>query len=579
MADKQPKPIVLEGSQLGWVTDYTSQNVPVDGAPGQYKFSFGVSPYRPGKRGSISPAEIFGGAGFTDTGSKVNTLPRAVANDINFTTSRSAVLLGGAATVAPRVVLFDNTNSQTSFHDITPVANFTTLPTTGFWGEDIIYYPSLNGSLSGGGTYADFAYYTWNDSANGYIGQYQFGTTTYIDNFMGSGTPTLASGSASTLQAAVPHPGCVGADKIAYWCNGQYVASYDGTIDQSGANGTFNSYALNLGAGWIAVDVCEYPGYAIAVLIVKLGTTYQPSSTNYATEARVVIWDGFSLDFNQLYKLDDWYGTTLFTVQGTLFAWTQGLNGTTKAKYLPVNASEFVTVWEALTSIVGNAPLPNQVEYFNNLILWPGDTTTNEIFALAPNPDGSWGLHTPYYATAGTGLNDITQCGFLKNINSNILFLGFKGAASGTGAGITGLFGDGSSNSSLVEGLANFKMQFRSIVYYPGYKQTIAYIKAYFYQFDGDTSMYISLLPQKSLYAEDGSGNPIGDVLAWTIDDAHHPNIGTTLTASTRELARSTIASDVSNFWLILRFTNSDPTATAPIIDRLEIYIENVDNP
>jgi hypothetical protein len=580
-ASKEPKPIVIEGHEFGWITDYANQNTPADGPEGSYKYSFGVTAIRPGKRGSLAPAEIFNALSFTDAGNATNTLPRNIASDLNFTSARSAAILGGGTTIAPRVVVYDNTNAEGSKHDISAHAgnNFNTLPNTGFWGEDIVAYPAYADSV---GVNKNFYFYSYNDSAQGDIGRLDPTGPTYVDAFMSGGGGSAPAGAAN-LQAGVPHRMCIGNDRLLYCTNGQYLATYDSTTDQSAASGTFNAQALFLGNNWVAVDVQPGPpGYAVAIAMVKMGANYQ--SPGYQCEAKVALWDGFSLEFNLVYDVNDWFIGSLKVIDGITWAFTQGLNNTTKAKYLNPFSGHFQTAWEAPTSIVTAAPLPNQVEYFNGAIMFAGDTTANMVFALVPTQTG-YALHTPYYLSTGT--STVTKTGFLRNINSNQLYAGVTGGGFNPGGGIMGLYGDGASNNNIVTSLTNGKVQFRSKTYYPGYRATIAKMKAYFWMFDGNTSMSIFILPQKTLYSEDGNGNPAGNVLfsggtnqGWVINQTNHPNIANTLTASTSEYGgASVLATDISNFWIIIRFTNTSASATPPILDKLEIYLEPVDKP
>lgn len=566
--ENKPEVIVIENLELGWISDYVGQTIPLDGAEGQYRNSFGMTTVRPGKKGHIAPSEIFNNLIFTDIGPVINSLPRAICLDTGLVTYKSFSLLGGGASnLKPRIVVSDNTNSTSSNHDITATNTFnTTVPSTGFWGEDIIFYRAYADSV---GTFKDFAFYSWNDSVSGDIGRYDIGANSYIDDFM-SGTTggNPAPSGAAKLTGGVPHRMCEAPDKIVYITNGQFIASYDSTTDQAAASGTFNPKALDLGSGWMAVDVQPYQN-DVVIAAIKIGGTYQNPSA--ASQSRVILWNGSDLDFTQVYEMNDWWIGSLFPLGGSLFAFTQGVNGTTKAKWLPLGSAEFEIIWEAPITIVGGAPKPNQVEYFNGMIQWAGDNSTNMVFGLIQTNKG-WTLHTPYYLSSGTGT--VTQAGFLKNINSNQLYVGVNGFK------IIGLFGDGNSNGSIVASQSITKVQLRDRIRELPYKATIKKIKVIFSSFGSDSSLFISLIPNYSPYSEDGSGNPVGDKLAWTISTANHANITTTLTASTSELGgRATIATDISIFWLNIRDTNSSVTATPPIIKRLEISIEPPEKP
>jgi hypothetical protein len=567
----QPKPpkretVTIGSHLLGWISERVNSNVPLDGQDGQYRYSYGMSAVRPGKKGHIAPAEIFASASFSDVGNAINSLPRAVVSSSDVANIPNAVpnsymMLGGAASKAPRFVVTDNTNTVTSHHDVTAVNNFSTLPSTGFWGEDACFYPSVNGSV---GSNSDYVFYSWNDSAHGDVGQYDVANNVYDDDYM-STVPT----GAAALSFGVPHRMCVGPDRIMYVTNGQFLASYDGTSDTTDANGLFNPQALDLGPGWMAVDVQPYGQEYVAVAAVKCGTKYNVPS--YATESRVIMWNGSDLDFSQLYSVDDWFIGCLVSIEGQLVAFTQGKNGTTKAKTLPQWPPYFQTVWEAPTAAVGGAPLPNQAELFNGMVVWNGDTTTNEVFGLMQTQQG-WALHTPYYLSKGSGT--LSQAGFLRNLDSNYLFAGI----SQSGFSVVGVPGDG-TGESIIGAQALSYAEFRTRVIELPYKATVIKLKAYFSSFGSDSSVLISLIPNYTNYSQNMSGLPANDLLSWTISAATHPRAATDMTASTSEYGSGRLIPNVSKFWINVRNLNSSVSATPPILQKLEFVIEEVDKP
>jgi hypothetical protein len=238
---------------------------------------------------------------------------------------------------------------------------------------------------------------------------------------------------------------------------------------------------------------------------------------------------------------------------------------------LPANPPNFDTVFEVPTSYVGPAPLPNQVEYFNSLIMWA--SSTFQVFGLMQTKDG-FAPHTPYYLSDGqfTSVN----VGFLKNLNGNILFAGFQ---SGNGFEIIGATGDGTGNSVIQSLGTGPYIEERSAIIDVGYRVNIKKAIAMWSNFGSTSSAYISLIPNRTPYSLDSNNHPVGDVLGWTINTTNHPRITTTFTSSTSELAKNQIANDMQEFWINIRYTNTDKSAPPPILRSLTFICEPTDKP
>lgn len=578
MADEKKVPlpkqeiITIEPQLGGWISDFIGSAIPNEGQPGQYKYSYGMSAMRSGKGGHIGPAEIFNNFTLTDASHYFNSLPRSLDIDTSQVPNTEWYMLGGLSGTAPRLVMAQS-GAVTGFHDISAINNFTTIPSTGtgFWGEDVLFY---TGTLSN--ATVRMILYSWNDSGTGAVGFYDIDTASFVsDDFFST---TYFSGKARPT-VGVPHRMCVGPDKIVYMTNGEFLASYDCTTDQAGANGTYNPQALDFGLGWVSVDVQPYGQSYTATAIVKTGTGYvKPTATSEACEARVVLWNGSDLDFSQLYLLDDWYVNSIKIVDGVFYAFTQGKSGTTKVKVLNIFLNKFETVWEAPTSVVGNAPFYNQVEWFNDMIQWAGDGTTNMVFALQQTQTG-FALHTPYYLHDGNGTVPFQHIGLLKNVSSNILYAGVN-RATGSTYGVAGAYGDGTSNGFIVgsKTTAGALTHMSRLIQFP-YRCTVRKVKAFFSQFGASSSATVSLVKGRTNYSNN-SGAIGSDVLNWNISSTTHPKAATLLTASTSEnpATPSTIP-DVTEAWLNVQPTNSSVSATPPVVRRIEITIEAVEKP
>ena len=560
--------ITIEPPMNGLISEYSPIANPIEGGQGQYRYSFGASPVRPGYKGHLAPAEIFNSTVVTDSSSYINSLPRAVSVDNTQSTPVEWYMLGGLSGTAPRLIQVSG-GAVTADHDISAVNNFTTIPTqgTGFWGEDILFYEGTVSSST-----VRFILYSWNNSATGGVGLYDVEDSSYVsDNFFSS---SYFSGFSNPLPN-VPHRFAVGYDQTVYMTNGQYVTNWDCTSDQSATNGTYDDKFIDVGLGWIATDIAAYGGQYLAVAAVKTGGKYiSPSSATEACQARIFLFDGQSAQGPaQVYDLDDWYVSSLYVKNGLLYAFTQGLNNTTKVKMLPFYPPAPSTIFELPTSFIGNAPLPNQVEWWHEMLTWVSPNQT--VFSIQQTQTG-YACFTPYYVSNGQAGG--MGVGLLKNINGNYLFAGFQ-ASNGTAYTIRGAKGDGTSDS-MISTLApsSTYIEFRSRLIDVGYRATIVKMRAYFSNFSSTSSLYISLLPNRTAYTLDVNNNPTGDALKWTINTTNHPLVATNFTASTAEKGSISIP-DISQFWLNFKFTNTSTSATPPILRKLEITIQETTKP
>ena len=549
----QPKPntkqamIAIETPMGGMISDYWGYpSNALQGRQNQYTVAGGTSIFRKEKIGHIAPVEVFNSGSIADTSSYINSLPRAVAVDVSVSGGNYYFMLGGLSGIAPRIVYGTPSGGITTKRDITAGLgnNFTTIGTTGYWGEDIIFYTGSQSS-----TQIPMIFYSWKDSGTGHVGMASLsaGTPTFVsDDFLST---TYFTG-IDNPKGGVPIRLCEGPDKILYFTNGQYIGSYDGQATATYTNGIYNPYALNLGVGWVAVDICKYQNY-IAIAAVKTGTGY--TTNTIKSESRVILWDGASLDFNYMYDADD-YRITALSNQDFLYAFTQGRNGTTKVKYLPIayGVSKLATLYESSTSIISTSPDPRSVDLYNGNLVWGNGSisTRYPINALVFGQNG--GVHQPYDANNGT--NEATSIGLLSNIDSDRLYIG--GNFSGT-YGIYYLDGSGGYLTSSF---------FRSGLMELPYRSTIDKIKVYFSQFTTDSSVIMSLY---------GSQTSSTDLLNYTTSSLTHPEA---ITFKACTLRMGSIA-DISDFWISMLFNHSTISKNAAIIRRIEIYYSIVDKP
>jgi hypothetical protein len=547
----QIKTLTLEAQMGGWIPDlWGVPGAALQGQPNQYTLGPGISLLRKEKLGHIAPAEIFNVGGITDGSSFFNSLPRAIAVDVTQSPNNYWYILGGLGGTAPGVVKASATGT-TSRRDITATSgnNFTTLPGTGFWGEDIIFY---TGSQSSAATPGIF--YSWNDSGNGAVGYYNINTASFVsDNFFsGSDGGSYFAGSGINPVKGVPHRFCEGPNKILYMTNGQYVLSYDGNVAGNG-NGTYTNKALNCGFGWICVDIVKYQNF-IAILCIKNGTSF--NSFTAQSECKVLLWDGTNAGANATpnfsYDVQDFYATALFN-SDFLYCFSQGRNNTTKIKYLPIayGVSKFQTLYENSTTSIGNAPDPRSIALYNGNLVWWG-TSPNTASVLSCYIPGV-GYHEPFFADDGSVTS--TTVGMLSNNQSNKLYIGMK---AGTTYEVQYLDGTGGYEKNV---------SFRTGLIELPYKSTIRRINIYFSQFSSNASVVASLVRDYN----SGASLPGGanDLLNYTITTTTKPELVNALQTSIIQTI-----TDVSSFYLNFYFNHAAVSNTAAIIRKVEVEYE-----
>src|SRR3990167_8893638 len=389
--------IIIDGQALrrGLYSDRvglaTSQETPA----GYYVRSNGVDLHRVGFEGHITPAQTFSAGSISNAA--INSLPRAVAVDISASTPNVYWLLGGLAGTAPRIVkIISDAYSATSVTIASDAGdNFTTLPSTGFWGEDIVIYKVVGTA---------YVFYSWNDNDDGDVGRMTLAGASNDDDWMS----TEPDSGGAKLTAAVPHRMVEGANGKLYITNGRYVAEFDGT---TGTDGVFDASAYDAGLGWVTTDVRRFGDYLV-IASIKTGGAY--IKTLFSTESRVAIWDMNEPGLGRVYDVQDNFLSAVFPVGGRLYAFTEGRNNTVKVHRFPSENQEFKVIWES--AVYTSSPDPRSVDVYKGLLVW---SSAGNILALDLETEG---IHQPFLANDGT--DDVTTIGFLKNIDQSKFSLG-----------------------------------------------------------------------------------------------------------------------------------------------------------
>ena len=535
--------ILIEKLMGGFASDYQYNNTfAVEARSDQYTNSNGVSLLRNGRMGEMAPAELFT-TNYGDGSTNINSYPRSMTPDVT-TSGKTYTITGGLSGTAPRLVEFEsavNANSPISLASTASHGghNFTTMPSTSFWGEDTAIY-----SYQQAGTPVRALFYSWQDNTDGDIGRLTINSTlgsigTADDDYIST---TATGGSTSGVVTGVPHKFAEGADLILYMTNGQYICSIDGT--GSGVP-TVNYQALNIGAGWTAVSIRSYKNY-IAVACVKSSTN---GVFNYESINKVLLWDGYSPDPNFVYEIQDSRIGAIFVAEGNLYAWTAGKNNTTKLWIF--DGSSFKKVTEALTSVIGNPPSHEKIDYYRGGLVWASGSLSNtpdkQVIYYGQLNSRSKGIHIIAQNSNGTNTSGISV---LKNLQQSSL----------TVAGLydtTYAFQGSASDSYLISS------KLRTRLFVLPHRSMIKKFTVYFSQFGTGASVTLSLFKGK---VSDTTGGA-DDLLNKTLTAS---SLGTGITS----FSWDTFIDDIDTFFMTVTFDHASVTNTAAIISKIEIEVE-----
>jgi len=395
--------IIIQNLFKGVAKNYASGPTnAIEGKEGEYSRTSGIDFFREGFVGHMTTAQIFGTA-VTDSGSALNSLPRAVAVNADassFTTPiRAFFILGGLSGTGPRIAFMRlDTDLVTGSDDIAAHSghNFTTLPTgTGFWGEDIILY-DINGTK--------FLLISYNDNVDGDVARIDISGSSpaSIDSDFMSTSPA----GAASLSNNLPHRMVEGPDKILYITNGQYLNAFDGFI---GTNGTLRTQVYDAGAGWTIVDLRVDKNFLV-VYMTRDGSDARPT---FSGVSRVAYWQPGEIGQGIVYEQDDFFVRSGFEAFGSALVFSSGKNQTIK-----LSTPQGTVLAEAPVGQYGTPPQPSSIETYQGNLLWiPGDSISAFVCQY-----GGGGFHVPYLVNDGS--NNATAIGVLRNIQDNKLYVG-----------------------------------------------------------------------------------------------------------------------------------------------------------
>lgn len=501
------------------------------GGPGQqYGQSTAISLFRLEKMGHISPGDVFG----VISDSKITNLALNAAVDSGsnawYILKNGRVLVGTATSITSN---YDPTlNGTHNTHTIATTRN-----------PDILLMKDL------ASTPVEWVIWSYEDNTDADVAIMKVDGTSEDDDWFSS-----RSGSA-VLKKGVPLKLALGADSNLYVTNGSEVKQ---VVITGGLASATLGLTLSLGPGWIASGIAVYKNY-IAILAYTAVTGFTGITRGLC---RVFMWDGINDSFQFAYDIQDNYANGIFFDGNKLTVLTNGRNNS--SKLWEFNGSNFEKKFESTLIGTSSNPIQGSLESYQDGLLIAGNTKHVYNFL-------SGGFHDRAIATDGT--NEATDIGFVKNLYQGQLYMGV--AISGPAYKI--YYQDSFSRYYTP---ADFRTQLftravsgrRTVPL--GYKNTITRIRIFFSQFGTGASVLLSLFNNYDTFGVGGSNDKLNltiDTDTGTANSARHLAIP----AGTNEVDITDHAiTDISAFYMNIRFNHASVTNTAAIIRAIEVYVE-----
>ena len=567
-AKPQPNPGATPGTQIvsiqtpfdGWVSSVIEANnlsggnhygAAVEGneegltgqTKNQYSESDGVTLFRNERLGHLSAAQCW--TPVSDTNGYVTSLP---LNGATASSDASAIVVLRNGRIVKMPAFQGNISAKYDPN------GGTTLDTN--LDNDLLVLKDVNPS-----GVQEWVVWSWESSLKGDIAIAKAADFSSPTDSWFSGLATSYS-----LVPGVPHKLCLGPDGNIYVTNGNNVEQIVvGTGGALNAGGATKGLELTLGSGWTAVGIASYKNY------VAIIATSNVNSNVSRGQVRVFLWNGESTTVGSVtliipqyvYDIPDSSANGLFFDGNILWAITSGRNLSTKI--WEFSSKGFVKAFETALYPPLNSPLQGSMESYQDAMMMgmqrfalPGGARLTRFYR--------GGFHDEGPITDGT--YGPTLIGMVKNLQGGVLFVG-------TRTGATNAYCIVYNNPVTYQPGAVF----RSVLYslgllgrrmYPlGFKGTVNRIKIYLSQWGTGASLTLSLFKD---YAAAGVGGS-NDLLNLVIDTTKYP-------AGTAEIDLTGIdqgmpaITDISDFYMIITWSHSSPTATAAIIRRIEVHVD-----
>lgn len=523
---------------------------------GQYAESDGVSLFNFERFGHLAPS--FGWVAMADSGNFMTETP------INGgMTPAKNITYGACVLKNARIVQFDasglSTQAKYDPTSHTPVA-------TG--NGDMIVFRDYQS------TPIEWIVYSWDYSSGSEVSLLKSSDfTTHTDGWY--------SGSISGVQSlvlGVPHKIWVGPDGNIYITNGpavQQIVVPAATALTSATNGNL----LEVGSGWTVMGGCSFKNYSAIIAMSANVTSVSRGSV------RVFLWDGTQTTANgvttvapqYIYDIPDNFANAIYFDGNTLLAMTNGRNNSFKMWELS-GTSGFKKVFETqfmsppLYSMQGNIDIMQDSLFFG---MQKGD-----LYAHLFRYFGG-GFHDEGYIARSELSQGLiaTEIFMVKNLFEGLMFVGGHFASEHA----IYVSQPGTYLASTLTGTAA-TINFRSILYttailgrraYPmGFKMTINRMKIYLSQWSSSSSLLISIFKNYDAWSPGGATDQLDltlDTNTGTAESINHH----AFPAGTLEMDISDFAiTDVSTFYLNVRWTHPSMSSTPAVIRRIELYVD-----
>lgn len=259
-------------------------------------------------------------------------------------------------------------SNNSLLHQVTSLASTPSVTNAGAWPHTIDHAHSNevgdDCTLYYDGTPQLCWFYSFNDDTDWDVGIYNFGSSTFNDDFMSTVPTTPLSGSTLTGGKGYPHPLIVADDDVLYMGDRNFIHAYDWSTN------TFSEKVLTLPKGYVITCFAKTNNRELAI-----GAYYSIASSStqpelYEGKSFVWTWNLLDLDPDFAYNLHDNYVSELLNWNGEIVAFTAGF-GTLgvvapyKLQVLRNGAFNILTAWTNGFPIRGGVDLNQDEIYWN----------------------------------------------------------------------------------------------------------------------------------------------------------------------------------------------------------------------
>jgi hypothetical protein len=207
-------------------------------------------------------------------------------------------------------------------------------------------------------------FYSWNSNTTGFIGMYDL-SSTFDDNW-NTDQPAGAGAGALSESPILFHEW----KSYLWFTNGQYIGKYDG---QTGAKGTIDIDAFDLGVGWEASKVISTKNYLCILAFDNTVANQTYGNEQYRGTSKLVFWDGISTAATYQIYVQDNKVVNAINQNGNILIWTFGRDFHSILRQLLDEGSEIITKLRFPVSGVSKdfgSPFENAIDTYGNKLIF-----------------------------------------------------------------------------------------------------------------------------------------------------------------------------------------------------------------